>query len=45
MKVVRIIEAMSTDAMDHPTEDIVIAKSGELLVDSPFDATPTDAVE
>lgn len=45
MKVVRIIEAMSTDAMDHPTEDIIIAKSGELPLDRPFDATPTDAVE
>ncbi|XP_052715673.1 putative peptidyl-prolyl cis-trans isomerase isoform X2 [Crassostrea angulata] len=45
MKVVRLIEASPTDAMDHPTEDVIIAKSGELPLDKPFDATPTDATE
>lgn len=45
MKVVRVIEAMATDAMDHPTVDIIIAKSGELPLDRQFDETPTDAVK
>lgn len=45
MQVVRAIEAVSTDATDHPTEDVMIVKSGVIPVDKAFDATPDNAVE
>lgn len=45
MNVVRRIESMATDAMDQPTEEVVIATSGELPVGAVFDVTPTDAAE
>ncbi|XP_062573402.1 peptidyl-prolyl cis-trans isomerase B-like [Saccostrea cucullata] len=43
MNVVRVIEAVQTDSMDRPIEDVTIVKSGELPVATPFDVTTDDA--
>jgi cyclophilin family peptidyl-prolyl cis-trans isomerase len=37
MSVVRKIESQKTKAGDRPVDDCVIAKSGSLTVDAPFD--------